>query len=46
MALQNSPRHISAVAYLQGELLADIKHQHFAVIASWGGRVNPDPHGL
>jgi Uma2 family endonuclease len=27
MALQTSPRHISAAAYLQGELLADIKHQ-------------------
>ncbi|WP_333874060.1 Uma2 family endonuclease [Methylobacter sp.] len=27
MALQNSPRHISAEEYLQGELLADIKHQ-------------------
>lgn len=27
MALQTSPRHISAAAYLQGELLADIKNQ-------------------
>ena len=27
MALQNSPRHISAEEYLQGELLSDIKHQ-------------------